>query len=196
MKREDLPLVTPAQFRKRKPCWLETRKGRARFRSVAAQRPEWNALDVLDLEDVSVTDRLWAVLHEAFLPPMLLHEFACRCAEYALSLVKNPDARSVEAIRVKRRWMTGDARNDELRFAQMAAQSAAQSAARAAEWSAGHAAAWAAAREAAWAAALSAECSAERDAERDAAWVAGRKSAREHEIAMLRTLIDEWGGEA
>lgn len=175
MKREDLPLVTPAQFRKFKPCWLETREGCARFERIAAVRDEWSALDVLDLEDVSARDRLWSVLREAFLPRMLLHEFACRCAEYALSLVENPDARSVEAIRVKRRWMTGDATDDELRFARMAALSAARAAERAA----------------AWAAAWDAEQAAAR-----AAWVAERKSVREQEIAILRALIDEWEGKA
>lgn len=161
MKREDLPLVTPEQFRKRKPCWLGTREGRARFRSVAAKRPEWNALDVLDLDDVSARDKLWAVLHEAFLPPMLLNEFACRCAEWALSFIDSPDPSSVEVIRVKRRWMAGEATDDELRFSQMAA-------------------AQFAARSAACASASAAE------------WSAQRKSAREQEIDMLRTLIDEW----
>lgn len=36
MKREDLPLVTPEQFRKLKPCWLLTEDGRARYERVAA----------------------------------------------------------------------------------------------------------------------------------------------------------------
>lgn len=186
MKREDLPLVTPAQFRKFKPCWLDDAEGRARFRRVAAQRTEWNALDVLDLEDVSARDKLWSVLREAFLPPMLLHEFGCRCAEYALSIVENPDPRSVEAIRVKRRWMTGAATDDELRFARMAAQSAEDEACGAA-WLAGRAAVW------------SAEWSAEMASWLAAAWAspaaraAGRKSAREQEVAMLRALIAEWG---
>lgn len=57
MKREDLPIVTPAQFRKFKPCWLETEEGRTRYERVAAQRTEWSALDVLDLEDVSEDER-------------------------------------------------------------------------------------------------------------------------------------------
>lgn len=117
MKREDLLLVTPAKFRGFKPCWLETREGCARFERIAAVRGEWSALDVLDLEDVSARDKLWAVLREAFLPAMLLHEFACRCAEYALSLVENPDARSAEAIRVKRRWVNGDATDKEMAVA-------------------------------------------------------------------------------
>lgn len=159
MKREDLPIVTPAQFRKFKPCWLETEEGRTRYERVAAQRTEWSALDVLDLEDVSEDERLWAVLREAFLPPMLLHEFACRCAEWALSFVNAPDPRSAEAIRMKRRWMAGDVTDCELRAARLAARSvASEVAARSAE-----AAAWAAEG----AAARSAEGAAERVAERD-----------------------------
>lgn len=109
MKREDLALVTPEQFRDFGPCWLGTEEWCARYERVAAMLAEWNALDVLDLEDMSVREKVWVVLRPQFLPPMLLHEFACRCAEWALSLVENPDERSVEAIRVKRRWMVGEA---------------------------------------------------------------------------------------
>lgn len=184
MKREDLPLVTPEKFKKFGPCWLKTREGCARFERIAAVKDEWSALDVLDLEDVSARDKLCSVLYVAFLPPMLLHEFACRCAEYALSLVENPDARSVEAIRVKRRWMTGDATDDELCSARMEALSVVDEAWGAA-WSAGCSAAWAAARvtrAAAWAAAWSAE--------RAAAW-ANETAAYEHEVEILRNLINE-----
>ena len=75
-----------------------------------------------------------------------------------------------------------------LRFARMAAQSAAQSASRASA-------------RAAWSAAWAVECSAKRSAEGAAemaaevaaAWaMEKRKAAWEQEIAMLRTLIDEW----
>lgn len=187
MKREDLLLVTPEKFKKFGPCWLETEEGCARFERIAAVKDEWNALDVLALEDVSACDKLWSVLHVAFLPPMLLHEFACRCAEYALSLVENPDPRSVEAIRVKRRWIAGEATDDELRFARMAAQSAAWAAA----WAATRAAAWAAARAAAWSAAWSAVWSAYGAAEGFAA-EANETAAYEHEVEILRNLINEW----
>ena len=71
MKREDLPLVTPAQFKRFKPCWLETEEGRTRFERIAAAKDEWSALDVLDLEDVSARDKFWSVLRKAFLPSML-----------------------------------------------------------------------------------------------------------------------------
>lgn len=192
MKREDLPLVTPAQFIKFNPCWLFTEDGRARFRRVAAQRPEWNALDVLDLEDVSARDKLWSVLREEFLPSMLLHEFACRCAEYALSLVENPDARSVEAIRVKRRWMTGEVADYELRAARIVARAAASEvAARYAEGAAWAAEGAAARREecaAAWASDRAAEFAAVMHGRMDN----GRDPEWAHEVAMLRKLIDEW----
>lgn len=75
-----------------------------------------------------------------------------------------------------------------LRFARMAAQSASRASARAA-WSA----AWAVECSAKW----SAEGAAEMAAEVAAAWpMEEMKAALEHEIDMLRTLIDEWEGEA
>lgn len=180
MKREDLLLVTPEKFKKFGPCWLETEEGCARFERIAAVKDEWSALDVFDLEDVSARDKLWSVLHVAFLPPMLLHEFGCRCAEYALSLVENPDARSVKAIRVKRRWMTGEATDDELRVARVAVReassgAAARAAALVSEWAA------------AWAAALAAARAAERFA-----GAANETAAYEHEVEIIRNLINEW----
>ena len=152
MKREDLPLVTPAQFKRFNPCWLLTEDGRARFERISATKAEWNALDVLDLEDVSGDEKLWAVLREAFLPPMLLHEFACRCAEWALSFIDSPDPSSFEVIRVKRRWMAGDATDRELAAAEDAAWAAALAAAGDAAWAAAEDAAEGGAWAAAWAA--------------------------------------------
>lgn len=188
MKREDLPLVTPEQFIKLKPCWLLTGEGRVRFRRVAAQRTEWNALDVLDIEDVSEDDQLWSVLREEFLPPMLLHEFACRCAEWALSFLGISDPRSIEVIRVKRRWMTGAATKLDLADAVKTAPFPIVRKA------ASHSARFAArntAIDAAWYMAMTA------DVGPDVSWFdAGRYPAwwraRAHEVAMLRTLIDEW----
>ena len=73
---------------------------------------------------------------------MVLHEFACLCAEDALALIPNPDPRSVNAIAVKRAWLRGQATDDELAAARDAAWDAARDAARAAAWDA----AWDAAR--------------------------------------------------
>lgn len=189
MKREDLALVTSEQFRDFDPRWLKTGEWCARCERVAAMRAEWNALDVLCLEDVCARDKLWLVLRPQFLPPMLLHEFACRCAEWALSLVENPDARSVEAIRVKRRWMAGEATDIELRAAQRAAGNAAEvdsSDVRPAAASARDAA-WAAVCAAAWSVEIAAVAAA-----RLFAAEANETSTYEHEVEILRNLINEW----
>ena len=164
--------VTPEQFKKFGPCWLETAAGRKRYARVAAMRDEWSALDVLALDGVSNTDKLWAVLREEFIDAPVLHEYACRCAEYALTFVREPDSRSIAAIEAKRKWLRGEISNDDL------------TAARAAAWDAARAAADAAARAAAWAAANAAAWTA------DAAWAAA-DAAREHEVKLLKELLRE-----
>ena len=56
---------------------------------------------------------------------MTLHEFACWCAETALrrerKAGREPDKRSWNAVRVKRRWLRGDATDDELESARATA---------------------------------------------------------------------------
>lgn len=159
--------VTLEQFKKFGPCWLETEEGAERLERIGKLKAEWTALDVLDLVDVSAEDKLWAVLREEFIDANILHEFACRCAEYALSFVDNPDPRSVAAIEAKRKWMRGEITDMELADARDAALSvwAARAAARAA-----------------------------RDAARAAVWAAAG-DAREHEIEMLRTMLEDNNGE-
>ena len=138
--------VTVEQFKSFGPCWLEDAEGREKFRRIAAIRNEWTALDVLALPDVDAEDKLWAVLRPEFLPEELLHEFACRCAEYALSFIEKPDPRSVAAIEAKRAWLRGEISDDELAEARAAAWAAWAAASAAAEDAAG-AAARAAARD-------------------------------------------------
>lgn len=179
--------VTPEQFKEFGPCWLETAAGRQRYARVAAMRDEWSALDVLALDGVSNEDKLWAVLREEFIDAPVLHEYACRCAEYALTFVREPDSRSIAAIEAKRKWLRGEISNDDLTAARAAAWDAARDAARAAAWDANataRAAAWAAcdAARAAWTAA---------DAAWDAAWDAARAAAREHEVKLLKELLRE-----
>lgn len=142
--------VTVEQFKSFRPCWLETEKGREKFARIAAIRNEWTAFDVLNLPDVSAQDKLWSVLREEFIDAPVLHEYACRCAEYALTFVREPDSRSIAAIEAKRKWLRGEISNDDL------------TAARAAAW-------------AAW----------------DAARAAARDAAREHEVEILRELLEE-----
>ena len=149
--------VTYEEFLDFGPCWLEGEdKGwwiKASFDRFGGRM---SALDILNLDDVSEEDRLWAVLREEFIPAPILHEFACVCAEYALTLIDNPDPRSVKAVEVKRAWMGGEVRDRELDAARAAAWDA---------WGVAKAAAGEAAK-AAWEAAS--------DAAEDAAWYASR----------------------
>ena len=198
--------VTVEQFRKFGPCWLETAEGREKFARIAAIRNEWTALDVLNLPDVSVQDKFWSVLREEFIEAPILHEFACRCAEYALSFVESPDPRSIAAIEAKRKWLRGEITDAELDVARGeardAAHDAAMYAARIAARVAAQDVAWVIARviaqDAAWAAARNVVWSAANDAALDiacAAWVAAsraaRDAAREHEVEILRELLEE-----
>ena len=179
--------VTPEQFKEFGPCWLETAAGRQRYARVAAMRDEWSALDVLALDGVSNEDKLWAVLREEFIDAPVLHEYACRCAEYALTFVREPDSRSIAAIEAKRKWLRGEISNDDLtaaRDAADAAWAAACDAANAAARAAACDAANAAARAAAWAAVDAADAAAWTA---DAAWAA----AREHEVKLLKELLRE-----
>ena len=186
--------VTPEQFKEFGPCWLETAAGRKRYARVAAMRDEWSALDVLALDGVSNEDKLWAVLREEFIDAPVLHEYACRCAEYALTFVREPDSRSIAAIEAKRKWLRGEISNDDLTAADAAAWAAwtaADAAADAAAWTAAWAA-WTAADAAdaaAWTAADAAAWTA--DAAARAADAAARAAAWEHEVKLLKELLRE-----
>ena len=186
--------VTVEQFKSFRPCWLETAEGREKFARIAAIKNEWTALDVLNLPDVSVQDKFWSVLREEFIEAPILHEFACRCAEYALSFVESPDPRSIAAIEAKRKWLCGKITDAELDAARGEARDAAHDAtmyaARIAARVAAQDVAWVIARviaqDTAWAAALDTACAA-----RDAASRAARDAAREHELEILRELLEE-----
>ena len=167
--------VTVEQFKSFRPCWLETAEGREKLARIAAIRNEWTALDVLNLQDVSAQDKLWSVLREEFIDAPILHEFACRCAEYALSFVASPDPRSIAAIEAKRKWLRGEITDAELYAA----------------WYAARYAAWDAAQDAAWGAARYAALAAAWYAARDAA----RVDARDHEVEILRELLEEGGNQ-
>ncbi len=169
-----------------------------RVRRLAGDATDCTALDVLKRKDIPLADRLFLVLREEFIPATTLHEFACRCAERALSCVGNPDPRSRAAIAVKRAWVRGEATDDELAAAGDAAGAAAWAAAWAAAgdaaWDAAGAAAWAAAwdaRAAAWAAARDAAWAAAWDAARDAAWAAAGDAERKWQVKELVRMLKE-----
>ena len=216
----ELPRVTFSEFLKFEPCWQDDERGRRRLRYYARKLGgSADALEILALRRIPAEDRLWAVLREKFIPTPILHEFACRCAEDALSRIDNPDPRSINAIVVKRRWIAGEATDEELaaawadaeaaaqaaaqaaaRAAVRVAQAAAQDAARTAAW-----ATWAAARAAARAAALAAAqdvswaawhaaCAAARAAQ-DASWAAraaAEAAARNAQVDMLTQMLREY----
>ena len=150
-----------------------------------------------------------AVLREEFIPTPILHEIACRCAEDVLSRIDSPDPRSINAIVVKRRWIAGEATDEELAAAEadadVAARVAAEAGARAEEADAQAAlASWAAL--AAWVAARAEETAAQ--AAWDATWVAARAArdaswdaqdaaeaaARNAQVDMLTQMLREYVG--
>ena len=112
----------------------------------------------------------------------ILHEFACACAEDALALVAQPDARSVAAIAAKRAWLNGEIADEELDSTRDAAWDAALAASR----DAAEAAALAVARDAAWAARAAA-----RSASRTAAWAAAGAAVGDAARAKQNELLTE-----
>ena len=185
--------ITLEKFKTFDPCWMKTEEGREKLEEIGRKKERWTALGILELEEVSTKDKLWAVLREELIEAPVLHEFACRCVEEALKLVKNPDPRSVAAIEAKRRWLRGEIGDEELEAVRAAASAAALSArstASTATWSA-WAAAWSAARAAAKAAEWAAAWAAARAAAWAAAWAAARASARRSQVEMLKTMLRE-----
>ena len=118
----DLPRVTFDDFLSFDPCWMDDEQCRRRLRYYARKLGgSANALEILALRRIPAEHRLWAVLREEFIPAPMLHACACRCAEDALSRIDNPDPRSINAIVVKRRWIAGEATDEELAAAEDAA---------------------------------------------------------------------------
>ena len=195
-----LPRVTLDKFLSFNPCWRNSEKGRRRLRYYARKLGgSADALEILALRRIPAEDRLWAVLREEFIPTHILHEIACRCAEDALSRIDNPDPRSINAIAVKRRWIAGEATDEELAaawadaeaaladalaaawHAACAARAAALAAAQDVSWAAWHAAC--AAAETAWAAVRPARAAA------DVSW-----AARNAQVDMLTQMLREYVG--
>ena len=177
--------VTYEEFLEFKPCWLKYEDGAERIKAYFDRFDgRMSALDILNLDDVSTEDKLWSVLREEFISAPILHEFACVCAECALSLIDSPDPRSVKAIEVKRAWVCGEATGRELEAASDDAWDATKVAAMATRvaWEVARAA-WEAtssvAEDAAWAAASAAS---------DAAWAAAW-DARAARVAVCEAQV-------
>lgn len=128
----------------------------------------------------------------------VLHEFALVCGEDALGMMaavgEEPDLRSWAALDVKRRWLKGEATNEELAAARAAAWDAAWDAAWATERAAASAAARATASATAWATIWDAAWDAARDAARAAAWAAARDAAWDTARAAQNTVLEQMLG--
>ena len=187
--------VTLEQFLTFGPCWLEEEGGRERLERIAARKKEWTALDVLRLPDdeVSPEDKLWAVLREEFIDDCTLHEFACICAERALTLTGVKDERCWNAIKAKRAWLRDEISDDELAAAWAAASAAAWDAARGAAWAAAWSAVRAAERAAASAAERAAASAAASAAAWSAAWAAASAAERKWQCEKLIELLESEG---
>ena len=173
-----LPTVTVDDVLSWGPCHSETK-----VRELAAPLGDrFDALAILRAAHITAADRLWTVLREEMIPAPILHEFACRTAEWALVLVAlggaEIDSRSADAIATKRRWLRREASDKELSAAWIAARSAAEAA-----WSAVRSAA-----EAAGSAAGSAVRSAA-EAARSAAEAAGSAAGSAVEAAWIAARI-------
>ena len=183
--------ITYEEFLEFGPCYLDDPKEKALMDSIAQRQDRWTALDILELKEIPDEDKLWAVLREELIEPEKLHEFACVCAEWALSRIEHPDPRSVAAIKAKRAWMKGEISDSELAAARDAAWDAAWAAARAAASDAASDAAWDAARAAAWAAAWDVASNAAWAAASDAAWDAAWDAERAWQAEELKKMLME-----
>ena len=91
--------------------------------------------------DIPALDRLWAL--RKFMTNRQLHIFACDVAESVLHLVPEGEDRPRNAIEIRRRWLRGEASDDERSAAAAAADAAAYADASAAAAAAADAAAYA-----------------------------------------------------
>ena len=187
--------VTYEEFLKLDPGWLY---GEERIKACFDRfEGKVSALDILNLDNVSAEDRLWSVLREEFISIPILHEFACVCAEYALTLIDNPDPRSIKAVEVKRAWLRGEATDEELATTRDASWDAARDAWEVAR-DTGSKAAW----NASWVAWTA--CDAVSEAASEAAWTASNDAssacaaigsasevARDAQVAYLIMTLEE-----
>jgi hypothetical protein len=169
------------------PCMK--REGFAEFFGTR-KRLTLDDLVAIPTTKLSYEDKLWVLLHEEFIPEKELHLLACRYAERALKREREagrePDQRSWEVLRVKRRWVAGRATDEELKAAWAAARAAAWEAAEAA-WAAARATEEAA-REAAWEAAEVARAAAGAATWEEAWAAAGEEESKWQYHAALRVL--------
>ena len=173
---------TISDLRKHDPCYDPTR----------FLPEDWSgtAVDILKIRTYPAADRIWMVTRPGlFYSDKQLRIFACNCADRALARVKNPDQRSLDAVKIAKRYAEGKATKDELNAAAADAAAAADDAAyaAAADVDAADAAAAYAAADAAYAAAYAADA-ADVDAADAAAAAAYADATYEREV-QIQELI-------
>ena len=106
------------------PCEGYTRR---KVTKLFAGRKTVSALNVLDMK-IPDTDKCWAAVRPELLTDSQLHEVGLRYAERLLTAERGagrePDPRSWAVLEVKRRWLKGEATDEELRKAARAAWAA------------------------------------------------------------------------
>ena len=126
-----MKIKTMEDLRKHKPCYDPAR--------YLPENWQGTAVDLLRLDACPAKNRIWMVTRLGlFFTDKQLRLFACDCAERALKLIKTPDERSVDAVKIAKRYAEGKATKDELKAAAAYAYAAADAAA--AAYAAGYAA--------------------------------------------------------
>ena len=126
-------------------------------------------IDFLNHAKIPARDKMWVVLNEGIIDDKTLRLFAVECAKSALSLIDNPDPRSVEALNVEERFADGEASQQELDAARAASKTAAWDSNCENVWNA-YVVARAAEAEDAWDAAWGASWAASKATAKDAEW--------------------------
>lgn len=105
------------------PCGCYTKDDAALLRRFLPPRRGLTPLEICDLTEVPVADRLWVLLREEVIPARELRLLACRWAEEALwrerRAGREPDPRSWAAIEVSRRYADENATQQELSNAEL-----------------------------------------------------------------------------
>jgi hypothetical protein len=115
---KDMKTITIEEFMAFEPC---SRYPESRIREIAGSKAKWSALDILALESVPASDRLWAVLHEELIDTRVLCVLTCIWLERTLAYTGTSDPCLADAIQVKRAWLRGEASEEELEQATMRA---------------------------------------------------------------------------
>ena len=109
--------ITAEMILEKTPCyeWVDRLKN-----EFAGQ--EKTLIEILQMDDIPPEGRLWVATQ--FLSERQNRLFAVWCAREALTLVKNPDPRSVAACDIAERFARGEATAEELAAAALAAAAA------------------------------------------------------------------------